>query len=276
MKKSCSSLLLQIRSLLCYALAVCLYLALPDTFAQSSNATLRGQVSRVQAGTVVVATNTATGLVRRTTLLSDGTYTIAGLPPGEYTISAGGLSRKVTLSVASSVTVNLDGGVLTSGDAKTLETVQVTGQTIREVKTSEVGNTIALRQIQQLPQATRNFLEFADTVPGMAFNIDPQGHTTLRGGASNSSASNLYIDGIGQKSYVAKGGISGQNDSQGNPFPQLAISEYKIITSNYKAEYGQISGAAVTAATKSGTNEFHGETFYRYTNQNLRDRRPDE
>lgn len=276
MKKSCSSQLLQIRRLLCYALAVCLYLALPNAFAQSSNATLRGQVSRAQAGAVVLVTNTATGLVRRSTLLSDGTYAMTGLPPGQYTISVGGVSRTVTLSVASSVTVNLDAGVPISGDAKTLDAVQVTGQTIREVKTSEIGNTIALRQIQQLPQATRNFLEFADTVPGMAFNIDPQGRTTLRAGASNSSASNLYIDGVGQKSYVAKGGISGQNDSQGSPFPQLAIGEYKIITSNYKAEYGQIGGAAVTAATKSGTNEFHGETFYRYTNQNLRDRRPDE
>ncbi|RXT67155.1 hypothetical protein, partial [Pseudomonas syringae] len=51
---------------------------------------------------------------------------------------------------------------------------------------------------------------------------------------------------------------------------------YKVITSNYKAEYGQISGAAITAATKSGTNEFHGEAFYRYTDQDLRDKRPDE
>lgn len=107
MKKSCSSQLLQIRRLLCYAFAVCLYLALPNAFAQSSNATLRGQVSRAQAGAVVLVTNTATGLVRRTTLLSDGTYGMTGLPPGQYTISVGGVSRTVTLSVASSVTVNL-------------------------------------------------------------------------------------------------------------------------------------------------------------------------
>ena len=45
-----------------------------------------------------------------------------------------------------------------------------------------------------------------------------------------------------------QGGVTGQNGSQGNPFPQLAIGEYKVITSNYKAEYDQISSAAVTGA----------------------------
>src|SRR2546429_5830805 len=53
--------------------------------------------------------------------------------------------------------------------------------------------------------------------------------------------SNVYVDGVGQKNYVKEGGVSGQFFSQGNPFPQLAIGEYKVITSNYKAEYDQIS-----------------------------------
>src|SRR5205814_1852195 len=63
----------------------------------------------------------------------------------------------------------------------------------------------------------------------------------------------VYIDGVGQKGYV-RSGLAGQSDqTQGNPFPQLAIGEYKVITSNYKAEYDQISSAAVTAETRSGT-----------------------
>ncbi|OMO39093.1 hypothetical protein BU225_21030, partial [Stenotrophomonas sp. MB339] len=48
---------------------------------------------------------------------------------------------------------------------------------------------------------------------------------------------------------------------------QLAIGEYKVITGNYKAEYGQVSSAAVTAATKSGTNEFKGETLTNKANR---------
>ena len=267
------------RSLLCCALAASLFAAAPAAFGQSANANLRGQVTSAEAGTEVTATNKATGTTRRTKVSENGSYSIIGLPPGEYTVTAGGSSRTVTLSVASTATVDLGAETATAapaGDATTLDAVTVTAPLIRDVKTSEVGNTISLHQIEQLPQATRNFLEFADTVPGMVFNIDSSGHATLRGGAANASAGNLYIDGIGQKSYVRSGGIAGQSDSQGNPFPQLAIGEYKVITSNYKAEYGQISGAAITAATKSGTNEFHGEAFYRYTDEGMRAKRPDE
>uniref|UniRef100_UPI002620AD9F TonB-dependent receptor domain-containing protein n=1 Tax=Oleiagrimonas sp. TaxID=2010330 RepID=UPI002620AD9F len=131
-------------------------------------------------------------------------------------------------------------------------------------------------QINTIPQVSRNFLEFADTVPGMVFSVDSRGHTSLRGGAQNDSSVNVYIDGVGQKSYVKQGGISGQFSSQGNPFPQLAIGQYKVITSNYKAEYGQISSAAVVADTKSGTNEFHGQVFGDYTNDNMRAATPAE
>ncbi|MFT4249412.1 MAG: TonB-dependent receptor [Pseudomonas sp.] len=279
MKKNHRSLSsLPARSLLYCALATGLFAAAPLALAQTSTATLRGQVAAAQSGTEVTVTNTATGSVRRAPVNAAGNYTVVGLPPGTYTVESGGSSRTVTLSVASTATVDLgnEAPAAPAGDATTLDTVNVSAPLIRDVKTSEVGNTVSLHQIEQLPQATRNFLEFADTVPGMAFQIDGNGNTKLRGGAANASAGNLYIDGVGQKSYVRSGGIAGQSDTQGNPFPQLAIGEYKVITSNYKAEYGQISGAAITAATKSGTNEFHGEAFYRFTNQDLRDKRPDE
>ena len=61
-----------------------------------------------------------------------------------------------------------------------------------------------------------------------------------------------------------------QDSSSGSPFPQLAIGEYKVITSNYKAEYDQISSAAVTAVTRSGTNEFEGQFFWDKTTEKMR------
>jgi outer membrane receptor protein involved in Fe transport len=269
-------------SLLACALASCLLVATPQVMAQTANATLRGQVVGVQAGQEVTATNAATGAVRRTSTGSDGRYTLVNLPPGTYTIEAGpGTAQTVTLSVASAATLNLQAstGVAETpaeGPVTDISGVTVTAPLLKDVKTSEVGNTVSLRQIQQLPQATRNFLEFADTVPGMAFTTDDQGVTTLRGGATNGASGNLYIDGVGQKGYVESGGVAGQNGSRGNPFPQLAIGEYKVITSNYKAEYGQITGAAVTAATRSGTNEFEGEAYYRYTDEKMREKRAAE
>src|SRR3546814_1717743 len=81
---------------------------------------------------------------------------------------------------------------------------------------------------------------------------------------------NIFIDGVGQKDYVLKNGITGQDSTQGNPFPQLAIGEYRVISSNYKAEFDQVSSVAITAVTRSGTNEFHGEAFIDYTDQSMR------
>ncbi len=262
------------RSVLTCALASCLLVVAPQVLAQSSGATLSGRVDGVAAVTEVTATNTATGAVRRTRTNADGGYTLVGLEPGTYTVEAGpGTAQTVRLSVASSSTLNLAAGAAPAagGGATDLDTVTVTAPPLlQDVKTSEVGKTVSLREIQTVPQTSRNFLEFADAVPGIVFTRDTNGKSAIRGGAQSSDGINVYIDGVGQKSYVNKGGISGQNGSPGNPFPQLAIGEYKVITSNYKAEYGQISSAAVTAVTKSGTNEFHGDMFYRYTNDDMR------
>ncbi|MGH8167276.1 MAG: TonB-dependent receptor domain-containing protein, partial [Woeseiaceae bacterium] len=242
-------------------------------------ANLRGQVTTEAApaaNTEVVAINAATGAVRRTRTSADGTYVLVGLNPGTYTVQAGGATEVVTLSVASNSTLDLDAGAEGAQPAD-LDTITVVGTAAKlDVLTSEVGGNVSPRVIEQLPQATRNFLEFADTVPGMAFTMDAQGVTKLRSGALSANAGNLFIDGVGQKSYVEAGGIAGQSLSRGNPFPQLAIAEYKVITSNYKAEYGQVAGAALTAATRSGTNEFEAEAYYRFTNESLRETRPDE
>ncbi|CAM0123869.1 TonB-dependent receptor [Stenotrophomonas maltophilia] len=269
------------RRLLSTALVSCLMLAAaPNVMAQSANASLRGQVSGAQAGAEVTATNVATGTVRRGTVRADGSYSLMGLDPGTYDVVANGQSQKVTVTVASTATLNFAGAASStpgSTAATNLDTVNVVAPTLlQEVRTSEVGKTVSLQQIQTTPQVSRNFLEFADAVPGMIFTRDAKGNTSLRGGATNSDGTNVYIDGVGQKSYVKGGGVAGQSGSAGNPFPQLAIGEYKVITGNYKAEYGQVSSAAVTAATKSGTNEFKGETFYRYTNDSMRAMTPAE
>jgi len=242
--------------------------------AQTVDATLRG---KAPADSDVTARNVATGATRKVHAGSDGSYTIAGLAPGTYRVEAGpGTETVVTLSVASTATLDLVSGAATSETEAPMQEVVVSGRRLNEVRTSEVGTTVSQQQIASVPQMTRNFLEFADTVPGVVFQVDAKGKTSIRGGAQNQNGVNLYIDGVGQKGYV-RSGVSGQaGDTQGNPFPQLAIGEYKVITSNYKAEYDQISSAAITAISRSGTNEFEGQAFGTYSADNWRASTPAE
>jgi len=267
--------------LLACALASCLIVAAPAASAQSTAATIRGQVmvNYVPATSAqVTATNLTTGLKRTVQAAGNGSYTLGGLPPGSYRIdvTAGGQtsSKNVTVQVGQTATLNLGvGGVAvapTAGDATTLTGITVTAPALVETKTSEVATYVTRKQIEALPQGSRNFLGFADIVPGVQFSTGNDGSTSLRSGAQLSNGINVFIDGVGQKDYVLKGGITGQDSSRGNPFPQLGIAEYKVITSNYKAEFDQLSSAAITAVTRSGTNEFHGDAFVDYTMQNWR------
>src|SRR3569833_1681330 len=240
--------------------------------AQTAEAGLRG---KAPPDSQVTAHNTATGLTRRTQADHNGGYAIVGLPPGPYKVDAGaGTETTVTLTVASTTTLDLQ--PTAAATSSEISTVTVMGMRRPEVRTSEVATTVSQNVIETTPQLTRNFLEFADTVPGIQFTVDSQGTATLRSGGQTDSSVNVFIDGVGQKNYILEGGVSGQFFSQDKPKPQLAIGEYKVITSNYKAEYDQISSAAITAVTKSGTNEFHGDIFFDYTDQDWRDRTPNE
>ncbi|PPV05816.1 hypothetical protein XBLMG947_2993 [Xanthomonas bromi] len=273
------------RKLLSCALASCLMLGAAPVFAQSTGATIRGQVTvdaAPAAQAQVTATNLATGLTR-TVQVSNGGYSVGGLPPGSYRIdvTANGQtsSQNVTVQVGQTATLNLGVGgeaaTAAGGNATTLDAVQVKAPPVLvETRTSENATYISNVQIQNLPRATRNFLELADTVPNVQFTREANGTTKVRSGATSAEGTNVYIDGVSQKNYVLTGGVSGQDSSRGNPFPQSAIGEYKVITSNYKAEFDQVSGAAIVASSKSGTNDFHGSFFWDTSNDSWREESP--
>lgn len=267
------------KALACALLSCLVIAAAPAAFAQSTSATIRGQVTVDQtpaAQAQVTATNLATGLTRSVRSEASGSYSLVGLPPGTYRldVTANGQtsSQVVTVQVGQTATLNLaaSGIAPTSpvGEVVDIDGVTVTAPVLIETKTSEISTYISNKQIEALPQASRNFLAFADIVPGVVFNTGADGSTSLRSGPQQSSGINVFIDGVGQKDFVLKGGVTGQDSSRGNPFPQLGIAEYKVITSNYKAEFDQLSSAAIVAVTQSGTNEFHGDFFWDYTSDN--------
>lgn len=260
------------------ALATAVVLALAGAAsAQVSTATLKGQVkaaaNQAHAGLTVVAVNTANGASYRAQTQADGSYTLLGLAPGSYEIRVGNArSERITLSVGETASVDLQ-----LGAADQLGRVTVMGTAQRQgVRDSQMGTSVSSKMIESLPQTTRNFLSSADLAPGVAFSSDGAGYTRIQSGAQNFDHVNVFIDGVGQKNNILRGGLSGQDASRGNPFPQSAIAEFKVLTQNYKAEFDQVSSAAITAVTKSGSNEFQTQAYVDRTGTNWRAKSPFE
>ena len=250
--------------------------------AQLSTSTVKGQITSgaaaVQGGLAVTAVNRSNGNTYRTTTLPDGSYVLTGLAPGDYEISvagpSGGTAKTQTITLEVGQTASLD---LALGDA-TSQTVTVVGALSRQgVRDSQLGTYVSPRLIQALPQSTHNFLSSADLAPGVVFEQAANtGQTKVQSGAQNFDHVNVFIDGVGQKNNILRGGITGQDATRGNPFPQSAIAEYRVLTQNYKAEFEQVSSAAISAITKSGTNELHGDVYVDRTGTNWRARTPFE
>ncbi|WP_292067013.1 TonB-dependent receptor [Brevundimonas sp. UBA7664] len=243
--------------------------------AQVASSTLRGTIyegQAVETGGTVTATEVATGYVSRGRIGTDGGYVIPGLRPGTYRINvatADGQSVEdlITVSLGQVATLDLDVAPVvtgsTEGGATDLGDVVITGRRIFEVRTSEVATNVSQDQINNLPQISRNFLNFAALAPGVRVT---EGDTerTISAGGQGASAINVFIDGQNQKSTIIDGGVGGQDDSRGNPFPQVAIQEFRVLTQNFKAEYEQASSSIITSVTRSGTNDFSGDAFITY------------
>ena len=255
--------------------------------AQESTASLRGRITVEGGATQVTAIEVDTGITRTSTVGADGSYNFPSLRPGTYRLEVatpGGVRRtdEFTLLVAQNAVLDFALEPVTAPAPTTTEAapsegeVVVVANRIRTMEGGEVGLNIPQRLIETLPQTNRNFLAFADLAPGVAFQTNGSDQSRLQGGAQDSRTVNIFIDGVGQKDYVLKNGITGQDSTQGNPFPQLAVGEYRVISSNYKAEFDQVSSVAITAVTKSGTNEFHGEGFVDFSNEKLRAATPAE
>jgi hypothetical protein len=100
--------------------------------------------------------------------------------------SDGGGEADVTLAVASTITLDLQAS---QAAEEVVSTVTVKSNRPTEVKTSEISSIVAPMTIESIPQVTRNFLEFADTVPGLAFTVDNKGNTRWSGAPRMKAAS---------------------------------------------------------------------------------------
>jgi hypothetical protein len=252
-----------------WALVLVATVVLPSqTVAQTSTGSIRGtardNAGAPLAGAEVVALNTATGVQRNATTNARGFYSLSGLTPATYQITARAIgnapaARRAQLQVGQVLTLDF---TLTPA-AVQLEEVVVEAPVTEETQTTEVATNVTEQQIEALPSSSRNFLDLANLAPSVRVNADRIDGTgkTFASGASPADNVNVFIDGKSLKNDVIPGGVIGQNASRGNPFPRNAVQEFRIITNNFKAEYQKSSSAIITAVTRSGGNEWQGSLF---------------
>jgi len=243
--------------------------------AQTSTGSIRGTVTDSAgvplAGAEVVALNPATGVQRNAATNSRGFYSLGSLTPASHQLTVRHIghapsAREVRLQVGQTLTLD----VRLASTALQLEEVVVQAPAA-ETQTSEVATNVSEEQIEALPSSSRNFLDLAPLAPSVRVTPDRINGTgkTFASGASPAENINVFIDGQSFKNDIAGGGVIGQDQSRGNPFPRNAVQEFRIITNNFKAEYQKASSAIITAVTRSGGNEWGGSIFTAYQNKGL-------
>jgi len=236
--------------------------------AQTVNSTLQGRVLDPTgagiSGATVTAVNAATGLTRSATVSAEGEYRIDGLPAGDYTVNAEKQgfqksAKKVHLDLGASGNLDFSLGL---GQVQTQVEVQDVGAVAEPTRTM-VSDVIDQQKIMDLPVNGREFIDFALLAPGVTI-----GNTT-------SGSTDVIVEPVTKLSFAGQNihfnfiAVDGADDistasgiQRGTP-PQDSVQEFRVINTDYSAEFGRATAGIVNIITKSGTNDLHG-TIYDY------------
>ena len=265
-----------------WMLVVCslaVFLALISTYApaasgQAITATLSGRIVDTSGGSIakatVTATNRATGFSRSVTSSDGGEYTVPSLPAGEYTVAVnftgfGKQTKTVTLQVGQVAALDFN---LTPGQVEQKVTVEATSELVEPTRT-EVSTVITERQILNLPVNGREFINFALLSPAVTIGDTTSGNTDvivepvtkLSFAGQNIHFNFIAVDGTDDISTAS--GIQ-----RGTP-PQESVQEFRVINTDYSAEFGRATAGIVNIITRSGTNNFHGTAYEYFRNNKL-------
>src|SRR5690349_3198145 len=259
--------MLRERTFIFFLMLVAALLATSSALGQST-ATIQGTVTdskgAVLPNATVVVRNRNTSTERTTQTDSDGNYQFAALPVGLYSIEARvegfktQVADQVTLQVAKTVVQNfqmeigaLSEQVLVSSDVPVIETT-----------TTSVGTVINQRTVQEIPLNGRHFVDLGLLIPGsvtppqngfLTAPLRGQGSFAINTAGNREDTVNFMINGINLNDMV-------QNQITFQPSINT-VQEFKADNSTFSAEYGRNSGAIVNIATRSGSNDYHGELF---------------
>lgn len=234
-------------------------------FAQNTTATLRGTVhdssGAAVPGAAVTVTNTGTHADYKVVTNNTGDYTVVQLPIGTYsvTVTASGFDTSIYTGIILNVNQNarVDAS-LKPGSVN--QTVAVDATAIQIQSEDAVnGKLLSGRELQELPSNNRNIWQEAQFLPQVSATTASDSLAN-RGGfvvaGITSSNNNYTIDGIDDNDWT-----TGQPTTRPSTD---TVSDYRIITGQAPAEYGEKNGGQVVVNTRGGTNQFHGGAFFFY------------
>jgi len=238
--------------------------------------TVRDSSGLVVAKADVTLLNQDTNIKAKTSTDINGNYTFFNVKVGRYTVTveATGFSKFTTSDVMVEVNARLrvDASLKVGAMTESVE-VKAAAEAL-QTDSSDHGQVVSTSTMAELPLNGRNYADLAllatNTVKSpIAISFSASG--TPREGAFNvngmrSTYNNFLLDGMDNNAY----GTSNQGYSAQlvQPSPD-ALAEFKVITSNYSAEYGRVGGAVLSAVMKSGTNQLHGTAYEFLRNTDL-------
>jgi|HubBroStandDraft_2_1064218.scaffolds.fasta_scaffold16860_1 hypothetical protein len=213
------------------------------------------------AGAHVTVTNVETHISRETVSDATGFYQVLALPVGSYTVSvehqgfrsATTSPNKLEINQTLKIDIKLEVG--TAAETVTVESTTGTVETINPT----LASTVSERTVQDMPLNGRNALDLALLQPGVLPADNPANGSGGTGGLQFSIGGGRSDS----NTFVLDGGLNNDLLDNGvvyNPNPD-SIQEFKVLTSNFTAEYGRNAGGIITEVTKSGTNAFHGSAY---------------
>lgn len=243
---------------------------------QTTNGSIQGAVSDPSGGAVagasVTARNMDTGLTQTTTTTEAGIYSLPNLPPGRYsvTVEVPNLKKysREGVTVATGTTVSLDipmqigavsESITVSADASQLQTT-----------TSEIGATVEPTLVANLPLQVsgtiRNPVQFIELVPGFVGGVDnnPGSNSSddFKVNGGQEGGTDILVDGVSIS-------LVSPNTQWNKGVSTDAVEEFRVLQSNFTAEYGQAGDGIVSLTIKSGTNELHGSGYDFLRNKSL-------
>src|SRR5258708_4570157 len=220
---------------------------------------------------VVVATDTDRGTSLNAKNKEAGAYNITRVPVGTYSIKI--TAPGFQTAVQSGITLELNQTARIDMKMKIgaiSETVEVTGAApILQTDRTEVSTVIDSRTNDELPLATRNYVQLTLLAPG---SVTPN-PSSFNNGDNTASGGRPYINGNREQAnnFILDGVDNNQvsdNLVGFTPAPD-AIEEFNLITQNASAEFGNYQGGIVSTTIKSGTNGFHGDLWEFIRNDKL-------